>query len=48
MLSQHIGDLQDPIYYVAGPRSMVSAAHKTLIEFAVPEEDILTEHFAGY
>jgi ferredoxin-NADP reductase len=34
--------------YVAGPPSMVLAAHQTLIEFAVPEEDIRTEHFAGY
>jgi ferredoxin-NADP reductase len=48
MLSQHIGDLQDPIYYVAGSPGMVSAAHQTLTEFAVPEEDIRIEHFAGY
>ena len=48
MLSEHIGDLQDPIYYVAGPPGMVAAAHQTLTEFAVPEEDIRLEHFAGY
>ena len=48
MLSQHIGDLQNPIYYVAGPPGMVAAAHQTLAEFAVPEEDIRIEHFAGY
>lgn len=48
MLSQHIGDLQDPIYYIAGPPGMVSAAHQTLMEFVVPEENIRIEHFAGY
>jgi ferredoxin-NADP reductase len=48
MLSQHIGDLQDPIYYIAGPPGMVAAAHQTLTGFAVPEEDIRIEHFAGY
>jgi ferredoxin-NADP reductase len=44
---QNIGDLQDPIYYVAGPPGMVSGAHQTLVEFAVPEESIRIEHFAG-
>lgn len=48
MLSKHISDLLDPIYYVAGPPGMVSGAHQTLIEFAVPEENIRIEHFAGY
>jgi ferredoxin-NADP reductase len=48
LLCQHIGDLQHPIYYVAGPPGMVAAAHQTLAEFGVPEEDIQIEHFAGY
>lgn len=48
MLSQHILDLQNPIYYVAGPPGMVTAAYQTLIELAVPEENIRIEHFAGY
>jgi ferredoxin-NADP reductase len=48
LLCQHIGDLQHPIYYVAGPPGMVAAAHQTLAAFGVPEEDIRTEHFAGY
>ena len=48
MLSKHITDLQDPIYYVAGPPGMVSGAHQTLVELAVPEENIRIEHFAGY
>jgi len=48
MLSKHISDLHDPIYYVAGPPGMVSGAHQTLAELAVPEENIRVEHFAGY
>jgi ferredoxin-NADP reductase len=48
MLSKHLSDLQDPIYYVAGPPGMVSGAHQTLVERAVPEENIRIEHFAGY
>ena len=48
LLSKHISNLQDPIYYVAGPPGMVAGAHQTLVELAVPEEDIRTEHFAGY
>jgi ferredoxin-NADP reductase len=48
MLSKHIGDLHDPIYYVAGPPGMVTGAHQTLVELAVPQENIRMEHFAGY
>jgi ferredoxin-NADP reductase len=48
MLSGHISDLQDPIYYVAGPPGMVAGAHQTVVELAVPEENIRMEHFAGY
>jgi ferredoxin-NADP reductase len=48
LLSTHISNLQDPIYYIAGPPRMVAGAHQTLVELAVPEEDIRTEHFAGY
>jgi len=48
MLSTHISDLQYPIYYVAGPPGMVSGAYQTLVELAVPEENIRIEHFTGY
>ena len=48
LLSKYINILQDPIYCVAGPPGMVNGAHQTLVELAVREEDIRTEHFAGY
>lgn len=48
ILSKHINNLKDPIYYVAGPPGMVSAAYQTLVELGVPDENIQIEHFAGY
>lgn len=48
LIRKYASNLQDPIYYVAGPPNMVAAAHQTLVELAIPEEDICTEHFAGY
>ena len=48
MLFAHVGILRGPIYYVAGPRTMVAAARRTLSEVGVDEDDIRTEEFAGY
>ena len=48
ILSKHINNLKDPIYYAAGPPGMVSAAYQTLVELGVPDENIQIEHFAGY
>jgi ferredoxin-NADP reductase len=48
MLVQYLGDLTLPIYYVAGPPSMVSAMRKTLNEAGVNDDNIRTEEFSGY
>ena len=48
MLEKHIGDLTLPIYYVAGPASMVAAMRKTLNEAGVDDDNIRTEEFSGY
>jgi ferredoxin-NADP reductase len=48
MLVKHIGDLTLPIYYVAGPPSMVTAMRKTLNEAGVDDDNIRTEEFSGY
>ena len=48
MLLTHVGILRGPIYYIAGPPTMVSAARRTLSEVGVDEDDIRTEEFAGY
>src|SRR5688500_8958431 len=48
MLEKHVGDLRLPIYYLAGPASMVTAMRKTLNEAGVDDDDIRTEEFSGY
>jgi ferredoxin-NADP reductase len=48
MLLTHVGILRGPIYYIAGPPTMVAAARQTLGEVGVDEDDIRTEEFAGY
>jgi ferredoxin-NADP reductase len=48
MLLAHVGILRGPIYYIAGPPTMVAAARRTLGEVGVDEDDIRTEEFAGY
>jgi ferredoxin-NADP reductase len=48
MLFAHVGVLQGPIYYIAGPPTMVAAARRSLSEVGVDEDDIRTEEFSGY
>jgi len=48
MLLTQIRILRGPIYYVAGPPTMVAATRRTLAEVGVDEDDIRTEEFAGY
>jgi len=48
MLSRHLGVLQGPIYYIAGPPTMVTAMRETLVSAGVEEDDIRAEEFVGY
>jgi ferredoxin-NADP reductase len=48
MLEKYVGDLTLPIYYLAGPASMVTAIRKTLNEAGVDDDNIRTEEFSGY
>lgn len=48
MLEKYVGDLTLPIYYLAGPASMVTAMRKTLNEAGVDDDNIRTEEFSGY
>jgi ferredoxin-NADP reductase len=48
MLEKYVGDLMLPIYYLAGPASMVTAMRKTLNEAGVDDDNIRTEEFSGY
>jgi ferredoxin-NADP reductase len=48
MLEKYVGDLTLPIYYLAGPASMVTAMRQTLNEAGVDDDNIRTEEFSGY
>jgi ferredoxin-NADP reductase len=47
-LEKWIGDLKSPIYYVAGPPSMVSGVRLMLNGAGVDDDDIRAEEFFGY
>jgi len=48
MLSNYIGDLSLPIYYISGPADMVASIRKTLNESGIDDDNIRTEEFSGY
>lgn len=48
MLSRYLNDLRGPIYYIAGPPSMVTQIRKMLFAYNVNKDDIRTDEFAGY
>lgn len=48
MLQRYISDLQKPIYYLSGPKDMVTAVRKTLNNAGVDDDNIRTEEFPGY
>jgi ferredoxin-NADP reductase len=48
MLSRHLAVLQGPIYYIAGPPTMVAAMRQTLVGAGVDDDDVRAEEFAGY
>jgi len=48
MLARYLTNLQGPIYYIAGPPTMVAAMRQMLSAAGVDEDDIRTEEFAGY
>lgn len=48
MLGRVAGELQEPIYYLAGPPAMVESMHTTLNQVGVEDDDIRSEGFYGY
>ena len=48
MLSKHLKDVKNAIYYIAGPPGMVKGVQSTLNSFGIDDDDIRTEEFAGY
>jgi ferredoxin-NADP reductase len=48
MLSRYLPSLRGPIYYIAGPPSLVAAMRQILNGSGVDENDVRTEEFDGY
>ena len=48
MLTKYIGDLAAPIYYIAGPPTLVVAMRQMLSEAGIADDDVRAEEFAGY
>lgn len=48
MLSRHLPDLHGPLYYAAGPSTMVSGMRDLLMEAGVSDQDVRCEEFPGY
>jgi ferredoxin-NADP reductase len=48
MLSKYLKDAQSPIYYIAGPPTMVKAMREILSKQSVDDDDMRTEEFSGY
>jgi ferredoxin-NADP reductase len=48
MLVKSIPSLRGPIYYIAGPPTLVAAMRQMLITADADEDDIRAEEFSGY
>jgi ferredoxin-NADP reductase len=48
LLQRHIPDLQQPIFYLAGPAGFVTAIKQQLRDSGVQKDDIRLEEFSGY
>jgi len=48
LLAQIAGELASPVYYVAGPPSLVEAMRLDLNDVGVDDDDIRSEEFYGY
>ena len=48
MLRDHVGELGDKQFLVAGPPAMADAVSESLLAAGVPEEQVRTDGFSGY
>lgn len=48
MLTRWLPDLRRPIYYISGPRNMVTAMQTMLEELGIKADHIRAEKFSGY
>jgi ferredoxin-NADP reductase len=48
LIKKYVGDLNGPVYYIAGPPGLVAAMKKMLNDAGVNDDDIKIEDFPGY
>jgi Na+-transporting NADH:ubiquinone oxidoreductase subunit NqrF len=48
LLTEHLGELNGPVYYDAGPPAMVAAMQQLLNSAGMNDDDIRAEEFSGY
>ncbi|MGH9475134.1 MAG: ferredoxin--NADP reductase [Terriglobales bacterium] len=48
LMSEHLKQAHEPLYFIAGPPGMVTALRVTLHGTGVDDDDIRTEEFSGY
>ena len=48
MIKKYTGNLNGPVYYIAGPPTMLAAMRKMLNTAGINDDDIRSEEFAGY
>ena len=48
MVEKYLPDLNKPIYYIAGPPTMVTSLKKMLTQAGINDDDVRLEEFAGY
>jgi NAD(P)H-flavin reductase len=48
MIARHVGNIEAPVFYVAGPPAMVSAMETLLKEAGIKSRDVRAEAFTGY
>ena len=48
MLIKHVSNYENAIFYMAGPKNMVTAMRTMLVEHGVSEDSIRSEEFSGY
>jgi glycine betaine catabolism B len=48
MLTSHLPDLKDRIFYISGPQGFVAVMRNELLALGIPRRDIHTDFFPGY
>jgi ferredoxin-NADP reductase len=48
ILTKYVGDLAEPVYYLAGPPGLVAGMRDMLSEAGVQDEEVNSEDFSGY